>query len=292
MTVKMILSVRLIKSGSCRQDQLKIGTSTVKGSLRAVAIIITVISLITFSTIGYSVFREYQSISSPASVNAIRASAGIQGTNVVFSVSGRIPNSGLYPIDLSFSVTAQSGGSVISKSDSASVRLLPGEDKTVNLTSRLDLFSLNNIPNPQRFLLNQTTITLLTTLTAGLEPFASISIGSPSNVTLPPPMGDFKVGRATVTSQGSQSLISIPVSFVNMASFQYPFTMYANMSSGQAVLGNSTTYNGLSSAGQQTKFFLSLTLPSSQVRAGTYQLIIHVIVLNNNIPFKTSVVVP
>jgi len=271
---------------------LKTGTSTVKGSLRAVAIIITVISLITFSTIGYSVYREYQSLSSPASVSGIKASASVVGTNVIFSVNGKIPNSGLYPIDLSFAVTAQSGGSLIAKSNSAGVRLLPGGDKVVNLTSKVDLFSLSNVTNPQRFLLNQTTITLLTTLNAGLEPFATISIGSPSNITLPPPMGDFRVGRATILIQGLQTVIAIPVSFVNKASFSYPYQIYALISPGQSVLGNSTAYSGASSPGQQSKFTLNLTLQSSQVKAGTYQLTIHVIVLNNNIAFKTAVEVP
>jgi len=268
---------------------LRTGTSTVKGSLRAVAIIITVISLITFSTIGYSIYREYQSLSAPGSLGAINASAVVKGTSVVFSVNGKIPNSGLYPIDLSFSVSAESQGEVIARSASAGVRLMPGEQKPVNLTSRIDLFSLSNVTNPQRFLLNQSTISLLTTLHAGLEPFASISIGVPSNVTLPPPMGDFKVARAAVTIQGSQSVISIPISFTNRASFSYPFAMYALLSSGQTALGNSTTIGGTSISGQQTSLLLTVKVPSALVRPGTYQLTIHVIVLNNNIPIRTTV---
>lgn len=272
---------------------MKRATWTVRGSLRIVAIAITLVSVITFSTILYSVYREYQSLSAAGALRGVQAGGAIQGTSVLFTVNGSIPNSGLYPIDLSFSIAAESGGQVIAKSTSPAVRLLPGQSRAVSLTSQLNLLSsLSNVTNPQRFLLNQSVISLVTTINAGLEPFASISIGSPSNITLPPPMGDFRVGGATVTNQGSQSLVTFPISFVNRANFQYPFSISAGLSSGQSALGRSQLLNGTSSPGQQTSFTLSLTVPTLQLKPGTYQLNLRVVILNNIVPINLRVVVP
>ena len=271
---------------------MKRATWTVRGSFRGVAIAITLVSVITFSTMGYSIYREYQSLTASGGIKGVKATTVVQGTKVVFALNGSIPNSGLYPIDLSFSIAAESGGQLLTKSTSTSVKLLPGQNRAVNLTSQIDLLSLANVTNPQRFLLNQSTISLITTINAGLEPFASITIGTPNNITLPPPMGNFKVGAATVTNQGAQSLVAFPISFVNMANYPYPFSMSAQLSSGQAALGRSQTFNGTSNPGQPTSFTLSLTVSTAQLKAGNYQLNLQALIFNNKIPIKLTVRVP
>ncbi len=267
-------------------------SSTVRGSFRGVAIAITLVSVITFSTIGYSVYREYQSLTASGVLKGITANTVVQGTKVFFSLNGSIPNSGLYPIDLSFSISAESGGHLLTKSTSTAVKLLPGQNRAVNLTSQIDLLSLTNATNPQRFLLNESTISLFTTVNAGLEPFASFSLGIPNNITLPPLMGNFKVGAATVTNQGAQSLVAFPISFLNKANYPYPFSMSAQLSAGQSVLGRSQLFNGTSSPGQPTSFNLSLTVPTAQLKAGTYQLNLQAVILNNRIPIRLTVKVP
>jgi len=190
-----------------------------------VAIAITLVSVITFSTMGYSVYREYQSLTGSGVLKGITATTTVQGTKVVFSLNGSIPNSGLYPIDLSFTISAESGGRLLTKSTSPAVKLMPGQNRAVNITSQIDLLSLTNATNPQRFLLNDSTISLITTVNAGLEPFASMSLGTPNNITLPPPMANFRVGTATATNQGGQSLSGLPISFVYIANYSYPFSM-------------------------------------------------------------------
>jgi len=257
-----------------------------------VAIAITLVSVITFSTMGYSVYREYQSLTASGVLKGITATTTVQGTKVVFSLNGSIPNSGLYPIDLSFTISAESGGQLLTKSTSPAVKLMPGQNRAVNITSQIDLLSLTNATNPQRFLLNDSTISLITTVNAGLEPFASMSLGTPNNITLPPLMGNFRVGTATVTNQGAQSLVGLPISFVNMANYPYPFSMSAELSSGQSVLGSSQLFNGTSNPGQPTSFILSLTVPTAQLKAGTYQLNLQAVILNNKIPIRLTVRVP
>jgi hypothetical protein len=272
---------------------LKRATWTVRGSFRGVAIAIALVSVITFSTIGYSVYREYQSLFPAGGIKGISPSIVVQGTKVVLALNGSIPNSALYPIDLSFSIAAESGGQLLTKSTSTSVKLMPGQNRAVNLTSEIDLLSLANVTNPQRFLLNQSSISLVATVNAGLEPFASISLGfPPNNITLPPPMGSFKVGAATVTNQGAQSLVAFPISFVNMANYPYPFAMSAQLSSEQAVLGASPIFNGTSTPGQLTSFTLNLTVPTGQLKPGTYQLNLQAFILNNKIPIRLTVKVP
>ncbi len=267
-------------------------TSTLRGSLRAVAIAITIISIITFTTMGYSIYREYETLSSSGALQGIRSSGQIRGTSVVFSVSGSIPNKGLYPIDLSFSMDAESGGQVLARNTTTTARLLPGENRVVNLTSQINLLSLTNVTNPQRFILNQSVISLFTTLNAGLEPFASISIGTPNNITLPPLMGNFKVGATTVTNQGTLSLVSFPISFVNGGNFQYPFSMHGQLSSGGSVLGSSSTVNGTVTPGQQASLIIAISVPTAQLKPGTYQLTLQVTILNDMIPINLTVEVP
>src|SRR5207245_7455867 len=207
-------------------------------------------------------------------------------------LNGSIPNSGLYPIDLSFTISAESGGQLLTKSTSPAVKLMPGQNRAVNITSQIDLLSLTNATNPQRFLLNESTVSLVTTVNAGLEPFASMSIGIPSNITLPPPMGNFKVGTATVSNQGAQSLVALPISFVNKANYPYPFSMSAELSAGQSVLGRSQPFNGTSSPGQPPPFNLSLTVPTAQLKPGTYQLNHQAAILNIRIRIRLPVKVP
>jgi len=105
-------------------------------------------------------------------------------------------------------------------------------------------------------------------------------------------MGNFRVGTATVTNQGAQSLVGLPISFVNMANYPYPFSMSAELSSGQSVLGSSQLFNGTSNPGQPTSFILSLTVPTAQLKAGTYQLNLQAVILNNKIPIRLTVRVP
>ena len=267
-------------------------SSTLRGSFRGVAIAITLVSVITFSTIGYSAYRVYQSLTAPGGLKGITTTMIVQGTKVVFSLNGSIPNNGLYPIDLSFTISAESGGQLLSKSTSTAVKLLPGQNRAVNVTSQIDLFSLTNVTNPQRFLLNQSTISLFTTLNAKLEPFASLSLGIPSNITLPPAMGNFRVGPATVTNQGSQSQVAFPISFVNKANYPYPFSMSADLLAGQSVLGRSQLFSGTSNPGQPTSFILSFTVPTAQLSAGTYHLNLQAVILSNKIPIRLTVKVP
>jgi len=271
---------------------LKRVSSTLRGSFRGVAVAITLVSIITFSTIFYSVYRVYQSLTASGGLKGITKTTVIQGTMVVFSLNGSIPNNGLYPIDLSFTLSAESGGRLLTKSTSTAVKLMPGQNRAVNFTSQIDLLSLTNATNPQRFLLNESTVSLFTTLNAELEPFASMSIGIPSNITLPPPMGNFKVGTATVSNQGAQSLVAFPISFVNKANYPYPFSMSAELSAGQSVLGRSQLFNGTSNPGQPTSFILSLTVSTAQLKASTYQLNLQAIILNNKIPIRLTVKVP
>jgi hypothetical protein len=272
---------------------LKRVPSPLRGSFRGVAIAITLVSVITFSTIGYSVYRAYQWITASGGLKGITATPVINGTKVAFALNGSIPNNGLYPIDLSFSISAESGGQLLTKSTSTAVKLLPGQNRAVNFTSQIDLLSLTNVTNPQRFLLNDSTISLFTTINAGLEPFASMSMGIPGgNITLPPLMGNFKVGTATVTNQGVQSLVALPISFVNKANHPYPFSMSADLSAGQSVLGRSQSFNGTSIPGQPTSFVLSLTVPTAQLKAGTYQLNLQAVLLSNKIPIRLTVRVP
>lgn len=76
-------------------------------SLRAVSLVITLVSFVTFSSIGYSVYEDYAGVVSV--LNQGPSSGGIytravsQGDNVTIFVNMTLPNRGLYPLTVGFS---------------------------------------------------------------------------------------------------------------------------------------------------------------------------------------------
>ncbi|MGP8124697.1 MAG: hypothetical protein ACLQEQ_02365 [Nitrososphaerales archaeon] len=112
-------------------------------SLRVVALVIILVSLVTFSTVGYSVYTDVSSLTSTlgggSPTSAITAKTVIRGTAATFYLNVTLTNTGLYPIILSL-VCLPSAGSGIACT-SPSIMVLPGEFQTLHFKMTVENYS-------------------------------------------------------------------------------------------------------------------------------------------------------
>lgn len=136
--------------------------STTARSLRAVSLAITLVTLVAFSTVLYSIYAEYGAAVSvlgdggPGS--GISAKTVIDGTGATLYVNATIPNRGLYPVKVELSCDTLTDGSCMP----ASVVVPPGGQETLRFG--LGVSSEDGVPTAKG------------NLTLSLVPFASLEI--------------------------------------------------------------------------------------------------------------------
>ena len=106
---------------------MNVEKSPVDRSLRAVSIIISLVSIVAFSTLAYSVYADYEGV-----VNVFGGHGGspvasetvVNGSDVTQMLNFTVPNKGLYPITVSLSCS----GAVTAKvtCDNATATVPPG----------------------------------------------------------------------------------------------------------------------------------------------------------------------
>lgn len=244
--------------------------SIAKRSLKAVSIAITLISIITFSTISYSAYAEYQALTA-LSGKDIGISGKIEGSKVILSVTGNVPNKGLYPLDIQLSLVARQGNRTISQSDSNVIRVLPNEVKSSNWTVSLDILSSVNQSQLSRLILNGSNIELLFLIKGKLEPFAGIAFGQRSELKLQPLIKNLTISEPKIENMDSRQVLSITLSFVNNANYQLPFTIKAELRM-QGVDINSSVYSNYSKPGEISNIKLYFDVEPSKLREGPYEL--------------------
>jgi hypothetical protein len=153
---------------------LKREPTIVTRSLRAVGLAITLVSIVTFSTIGYTVFADAQAFlgslqSGPG--HTISSAYRFQGSNLLLDLNATVQNQGLYPlsITLSCSPVQQEGVSC----SSAQATIPPGQTSTLVFRIMVPNATeyTNAVQSPKQLHINGTA-------TFALEPFASITINS------------------------------------------------------------------------------------------------------------------
>lgn len=108
--------------------------STVRSSFGAVSLAITVVSLVAFSTMAYSVYADYNG--AIGIVGQQPANPGItyktvyQGASVTVYLNVTIPNKGLYVLRVGLSCLSTSGSGVACTD--ASVTVPPGSEQTLH----------------------------------------------------------------------------------------------------------------------------------------------------------------
>lgn len=145
--------------------------SSVTRSLRAASVVITVVSLVAFSTIAYSLYSDVNAVigtlgSGPS--EGVATSTVLKGTNATIYINATVPNAGLYPLSVGLSCLPSNGSIKVSCSNS-SVTVAPGGQQTLRFTILLQNLSLTS---PNNFSVEGN-------LSLSLIPFGSASLKVP-----------------------------------------------------------------------------------------------------------------
>ena len=117
--------------------------SILAGSLRAVALVITLVVLVSFVTIGYTVYADVSNVVNAvgggAPTSLIAAKAVAQGSATVFYLNVTLANKGLYPVGLSLSCLPPEESGITCTSPSITVP--PGQSQTLQFTMTVQNYS-------------------------------------------------------------------------------------------------------------------------------------------------------
>lgn len=269
---------------------MKKATSIVQGSLRLVSLVITIVTVVTLATVGYSAYQEFNVLASPQSSQNLKVQSSVIDGALHLTVAGRIPNNGLYPLNFSIILSAKSHSHTLAQSTSRPVRILPNEIRQFNISLDINPYSISNSTEQSALLVNGSQIILSTGIRASIEPFASIRVAGVSNLTLPPLMGDLKVGPGEVLHTPNGTILAVPISFVDKAAFSFPFNVFATLNDPQGRLAITTaSYSGLAVSGKETSFRLNFSIPAERTLSGSYPLELDVTIGGARIPVHVNV---
>lgn len=269
---------------------MKRATSIVQGSLRLVSLVITIVTVVTLATVGYSAYQEFTVLASPQSSQNLQVQSRVIDGALHLTVAGTIPNNGLYPLNFSIVLSAKSHGNTLAESTSEPVRILPKETKQFNISLVVNPYDISNSTEQSALLINGSQIVLSTGIRASIEPFASIKVAGGSNLTLPPLMGDLKVGPGEVLHTPNGTILAVPISFVDRAAFSFPFSVFASLNDPQGRLATTTASStGLAVSGKETSFTLNFSIPGERILSGTYPLELDITIGGTTIPVHVKV---
>jgi len=145
---------------------LKSERTTAARSMRAVALAITLVSVVTFAAVGYSAYSDFNGFISNFRTGStgISARTVAQGQAATLYVNATVPNDGLFPLSVSISCTAPPAGVTCT---SSSLTIPPSTSGVLRF--QISIANVTELQNAAGLHLNGTAV-------AGLVPFASISI--------------------------------------------------------------------------------------------------------------------
>jgi hypothetical protein len=150
---------------------LKREPSTAARSLRAASLVITVVSLVAFSTIAYSFYEDVTGVvgalGSGSQTPSITSSTVVQGTSATIYVNATIPNRGLYPLAVGLTCLPSNGSVTVTCAD-ATVTVPPGQEQTLHFA-----MNLQNL-NPS----GPNNISVAANVTLAIEPFVTFVIST------------------------------------------------------------------------------------------------------------------
>jgi hypothetical protein len=146
---------------------LKTERSTAARSLRAVALAITLVSVVTFAAVGYSAYMDISSILNVSKQGspAITARTVVQGNSATVYVNATISNGGLFPLSVSLSCKSSQPDVTCTP---GSISVAPGQNATLKF--QMTVADVSQISSSSPLQVNGT-------LEASLVPFASVSVG-------------------------------------------------------------------------------------------------------------------
>ncbi|MGD0396955.1 MAG: hypothetical protein ABSB26_08655 [Nitrososphaerales archaeon] len=142
--------------------------SILVSSLRAVALVITLVSIVTLTTVGYSAYADVSNVintvggGSPATT--ITSETVVQGSAATVYLNVTLANRGLYPVSLSLTCLPPGGSGIACTSPS--IIFLPGQSQTLQFVMTVENYS--------QFVAGKMRVDGQVIVT--LEPFASITV--------------------------------------------------------------------------------------------------------------------
>jgi hypothetical protein len=147
---------------------LKREPSILARSLRAVTLVIALVSLITFSTVGYTVYADvsnvFNTVRGGAPTSAITAKTVVQDSAELVYLNVTLANKGLYPIILSLACLPPERNGITCTSPSITV--LPGQSQTLHFMMTVENYSQSAAGG----------LHVDGQVVVALEPFASIAV--------------------------------------------------------------------------------------------------------------------
>ena len=145
--------------------------SPVTRSLRAASLVITLVSIVAFTTVAYSFYTDVTAVVGAlgsSNSKGVSTSTVVNGTTAIVSVNATVPNPGLYPVSVSI-FCLPSNGTVHVTCSNSGVTVPPGTSQTLRFTMALSNLSSTA---PNRF-------TIDGNISLSLVPFGSVSIVKP-----------------------------------------------------------------------------------------------------------------
>ena len=145
---------------------MKTERSTAARSLRAVALAITLVSVVTFSAVIYSAYTDVSSILNVSKQGspAITARTVIQGSSATVYVNATLSNGGFFPLSVSLSCKSAQPNVTCTP---GSISVAPGQSATLRF--QMTVADISQISSSTGLKVNGT-------LEASLVPFASVSV--------------------------------------------------------------------------------------------------------------------
>ncbi|MDG6925932.1 MAG: hypothetical protein JRN09_05215 [Nitrososphaerota archaeon] len=240
--------------------------STLKGALRGVALAITLVSVLTFATVGYSVYQSYGVVTSPSFGSEVHRSVAWQDGVLMVSWTGTFPNEGLYPVQVSSYLNASSSSGYLGSADSGTATIAPSSTGGFNLSLSLDPFTAGG-GAADRLFYNGSDVTLTVGLKTSLVPLAGLKVSGNSSTYIPAFMGNLTV----VSALDGPSGLVLQLSFNNDEGAPVGYSMYASLARG----GNSSVARGTvepGGRGTTQLTFAGLVLPQGRYLATLHTL--------------------
>ncbi len=263
--------------------------STAARSFRVVALAIALVAIITVSTVAYSGFQEYEVFANRNSGVRISANYAVTGADISFRVNGTIPNNGFYPVQFELGYAATDNGSLVAEANLPTVTLPVGENHTFDASANVNVLQAATLGGLRTILLNSSTLTVFQEVNATVGPFAGLFVSSNlTTIQFAAPMGHLTLSRETRLVTAAGTSFSATVSFQNENIIPLPYSLYAEFYRAGVLVANTSAVSGIDLPSIRSSFVLTAETAQA-VPAGTYTLILHIVVSGRNLPISVGV---
>jgi hypothetical protein len=244
-----------------------------RGALRAIVLAITLVTIVVFATLGFSL---YEVVVSPGTNNTpslggnVRESIAWDNGSVFLSTTGLLSNGGFYPLQYSISLNASDDGQGLGNGSSPTISVAPFQTEHLNSTLAVGLFS-NGGGAADALFYNGSSVDISLAYKSDFEPLLTLVVVDNSSTPLPAVLADTRVVSANRTAASGG--LAVELSFSDGQASPVGFSMNASLDG----LLNSTTVTGLALPGQTSSVDLVFGAPlgGQAISQGRHALTLH-----------------